>query len=77
MLGDHDFAPMKPKEIDLKASVIEKPDDLPTSVDWVVAGAVSPVKNQGSCGSCWSFSATGTLESELAVKSGTKVILSE
>jgi len=52
-------------------------ETLASSVDWTKSGAVTPVKNQGQCGSCWSFSTTGSLEGANFLASNNLVSFSE
>eukprot|EP00929_Paragymnodinium_shiwhaense_P044515 TRINITY_DN22828_c0_g1_i1.p1 TRINITY_DN22828_c0_g1~~TRINITY_DN22828_c0_g1_i1.p1 ORF type:complete len:362 (+),score=85.66 TRINITY_DN22828_c0_g1_i1:84-1169(+) len=47
----------------------------PESIDWRTKGVVTAVKNQGGCGSCWAFAATETMESHLAIATGSLVEL--
>jgi C1A family cysteine protease len=60
-----------------KKAFIQSELNYPDSIDWANAGAVTPVKDQGQCGSCWSFSTTGALETAYFLKYNTLFNFSE
>jgi len=61
----------------IKAQHVVFNGDLPENVDWRNKGIISPVKDQGDCGSCWTFGTCETIESYLALANGELNILSE
>jgi len=58
-------------------NLIEPSISLPPSFDWREQGGVTPVKDQGNCGSCWAFGTVAPLESAIKIKEGKTVDLSE
>ena len=52
------------------ASPAARAAQLPESVDWREKGAISPVKDQQACGSCWAFAATAQIEAYAQIQEG-------
>jgi len=52
-------------------------DSLPASFDWRQKNIVTPIKNQGDCGSCWAHATAASIESAWAIKTGRIIDLSE
>lgn len=71
--GGGGFVPQKESE----RNIFQHEKASCSQIDWDDRGMITPIKNQGQCGSCWSFSATGAMEGRYAIAKGTLASLSE
>lgn len=76
-LSDDEFVALylsKGTEVET-SGIKESTGDHPPQADW--ASKVNPLKNQGQCGSCWTFSAVGAVEGFLIIRQNFKGVLAE
>ncbi len=78
---DHGRGYVKPADHDRiyaeRLRPVEVRQELPEFFSWVTQGGMTPVKNQGSCGSCWAFAGIGQIEAHLKIYYGQELDLSE
>ena len=73
LLGDNGA----PEDYSQEQSGLHLEQGVYTPVDWRTKDAIGPVKDQGKCGSCWSFSTVGPIEEHYAIKYGKQIVLAE
>uniref|UniRef100_A0ACD5VP19 Uncharacterized protein n=1 Tax=Avena sativa TaxID=4498 RepID=A0ACD5VP19_AVESA len=75
----HQLRPQEKKNMSKAAALedVQFQQYMPDSVDWRAQGAVTQIKNQGSCGSCWAFAAVAATEGLVKISTGNLISMSE